>query len=521
VPYVCTYRAEDLFEGLEVASGSDTDSEPGTPAAREGDADADAPFIEALRIARDEHRFKLHFWPRKLSLVDAAVFEREKLLDPELFRQGKHIIFSAPGRSGKSMGIGFGIASDLRYRRPVLFLTCQPSDNSYRSACSTLKEQLQTLGLYGRADSPVALFEFEDVRDNHAAVANTIVTERRVVVCLRMDEHHLNLLRRGDFQLPAGAAVWMDEPQNKFTFKKKEDGSFFKLAVDAMHNLGAAGALFRAVSATHLDTLYWLRGLCGRDAPTAHVQEDAAKLAARNFIQDHVEHCAIDGTADMLSAAYNYGLASSTRVQGLHPELHEVFDEACNGHPATKFYGNYVMHAGRRSLGSLLRLLCEPLLIRAPPRFRRPVPRAQRGRPARHGCCVRRPVPQRHPHRGHGRPRRSARPRAGRRDAVRGGVHLSGVGRHQRALRGVRHADAGHRPVQQDAAGGRRRGDAAAALRRGLRVHGPGGGLPAAQHPGHVRRVLHPPPAVRQVVLGQRPDRRGAEARRVQSRARG
>ncbi len=431
-----TCRAEDLFEGLEVATGSDTDSEPGTPVAREGGADADAPFVEALRVARDEPYFKLHFWPRKLSLVDAAVFEREKLLDPELFRQGKHIIFSAPGRSGKSTGIGFGIASDLRYRRPVLFLTCQPSDSSYRSACRTLKEQLQTLGLYGRADSPVALFEFEDVRDNHAAVANSIVTGRRVVVCLRMDEHHLNLLRRGGFQLPTGAAVWLDEPQNKFTFKKKDDGSYVKLAVDAMHNLGAPGALFRAVSATHLDTLYWLRGVCGRDAPIAQVQEDAAKLVERNFIQDHVEHCAIDGTVDMLSAAYNYGLASSTSAQGLHPKLRQLFDEVCDGHPPTKFYGNYVMHAGEAPRGFSLRLrhgTC--LLIHA--RFRRPVPRAQRGRPARHGRRVRRRVPQRHPHRGHGRPRHPTRPRAGRGDAVHGRVHLPGVGGHHRALRAV------------------------------------------------------------------------------------
>ncbi len=455
-PVYDPHAGTDFFDGIPFAVAAD----PGTPPLHEAiDVDgADAIFVEGLRVARETPLFKLHCWPRKMSLVDASVFVRSRLVDPQLFIQQQHVIFTAPGRSGKSAGIGFGVVSDLRYRRPVLFLACQSSDSSWRSACRSLKDQLEALSLYGKVDSPIAFFEFEDVRDNHAGVVNSIMEVahggRRAVVCLRMDRYHLNLLRGDGFQLHAGTAVWMDEPQNKFTFKQDEEGAYTKQAVDALMKLGAEGALFRAVSATQLDTPMWLGRLFGRDARVAIVGEDEQKLQERNFVQDHYEHCGLDKSSFLMKTGFKFGLRFVGEAAEFHPALRIVFDEVFTSKEGpSKFTSNYIMLAGTPPVLCTFVRTAWPLTESL---IRRPQPRAQRGRPSRHDRRAGRRVPSRHPHRGHGGQGHRARAPRRHGDAVRRRQPcLHGDGRcHAAQLQQLRLPDAVRLLLQPGDAGG-------------------------------------------------------------------
>jgi hypothetical protein len=317
---------------------------------------------ECRRRAEDDACLDLFFSPgKKLTCVDASAFPREALTVDELFSTEQHLAWVAPARSGKSPAITYGILRDLEQRRPVMLFTCQASDNSYKKTVEGLREHFKTLDV----PPSVEVFTFEDVRSpgRIERILATFREGRPVVLCLRFCTEHMRPLVDAKLKLPPGTAMYMDEPQNKWTFKKvtacveaaaeaADEERFVKLAIGDIHKLGVQDALLRTVSATQVDSLHWLTKVCGAGAVMRVMREDAAKLQARNFCQVHKNYEAIiiPAEEDNLRSATMHGLCVAgedpANPNSWHESLRSVVYSVFESPPPSEHYGHYLLEGG-------------------------------------------------------------------------------------------------------------------------------------------------------------------------------
>ncbi len=367
-------------DGFEVAEPDEVPA-PAAPVPAATHASAEDAALEACRRkAENDPLLKLFFSTSPLSFVDASSLKRCDLTSDELFSKKQHLGFKAPARSGKTPAITFSMLRDMLQRRAVLLFTCQPSNNSYVKATDALRDQLYaTLGV----PSTVEFFTVKDLRERRERVLAAFQTGRRVVLCLRFDIAHIKLFSppgKEPFKLPPDTAVYMDEPQNKMTFKTivdeadAEEVRFAKQAVDGFYALGVDRCLMRAVSATLIDSPYWLQQLCGEGAAFTMLTEDIDKLKARRFEQlcDNYTFTAMDNDKPYFSKKYKYGLCvtgtNRTSMEDWHPTIRSVY-KVFHIPPPSLFYGYAVMEAGGCSsspsvaLSRLPRQNLSPLLL--------------------------------------------------------------------------------------------------------------------------------------------------------------
>ncbi len=327
---------------------------------------------ECRRKAEDDACLDLFFSPgKKLTCVDASAFSREELTVDELFSTEQHLAWVAPARSGKSPAITYGILRDLEERRPVMLFTCQASDNSYQKAVDGLREHFKTLDV----PASVEFFTFEDVR-NPGRIERILAAFREgrpLVLCLRFCTEHMRPLVDAKLKLHPGTAIYMDEPQNKWTFKKApaeaaaeapaeapaeaaaeaaDEDRFVKLAIGDIHKLGVKDALLRTVSATQMDSLHWLTKVCGPGAVMRVLREDAAKLKERNFcpVHENYEAIVIPAEEDNLNSTTMHGLCVAGKDPVNSNSWHEVVRSATysvfESPPPSEYYGYYLLEGG-------------------------------------------------------------------------------------------------------------------------------------------------------------------------------
>lgn len=342
---------------------------PATPGIGTGGLTAeDVAMKECIRAAEQDAKYVRFFSKFPLTMVEASCFKNETLVGLTLYSTCQDILVVGDPRASKSAAMEYGILRDLEARRKVVLLTCQASSDAYEATVAAFRANAAMVGL----PSTVRVFDFEDVRQASGiqeVMAHFADPLARCLLCLRMDTAHLNRLCRAGFKLPADTAVWLDEPQNKFTFKRvkpseqeepedpedvsEDQKKYVKAVVEDLVNLNVSAAVFRTVSATQVDTLYWLRkireeGGVARDdyAGVVAILADEDKLRTRRFarIQDYHLHYALDDVMPGLTYNFNYG--HSFVDSGEWGGVYTAIIEDVGRDSPSMFYGNYLLELG-------------------------------------------------------------------------------------------------------------------------------------------------------------------------------